>query len=350
MSNNLSMHLDHVVVWVDDIEGSARFLSEVVGFRRHPMEIGVSADDPTTGGMEGVFFDGNGVWLELIKPTTPGPGMDILHEKGTGALVEINFQPQDYDAVLREMQTKGVRMLNMDGSELGADGGLIKEGVGTGDAIEHTGQRIAYFPTELTRGTSVEVFEVRPDDEDGLINIRDRQWRNQPPAGPDEPWLDHIAIWVEDLEATAHFYTDVLGLERYHREIDTSAHNENEKIGAFKAAFIDGQGAWLELVQPTGPGALMETLKTKGDGYLGELCICVNNLDAYSEAMRAKGIQMLNIDGSPLDSKNCVLEPYGEKMAYFPKEITCGMVVEVVQPGPDATRCMPPRSYPPAWS
>jgi catechol 2,3-dioxygenase-like lactoylglutathione lyase family enzyme len=78
MSDNLNMHMDHAVVWVDDIEGTSKFLRDIVGFRQHPMEIGVSGDDPTTGGMEGVFFDGNGIWLELIKPTTPGPGMDIL--------------------------------------------------------------------------------------------------------------------------------------------------------------------------------------------------------------------------------------------------------------------------------
>ncbi|NKB39036.1 MAG: hypothetical protein GKR93_18035 [Gammaproteobacteria bacterium] len=238
MANNMRMHLDHTVIWVDDTEGTAKFLSDVVGFRRHPMEIGVSDDDPTTGGMEGVFFDGNGVWLELIKPTTPGPGMDILNEKGAGAIIEINFQPQDYDGVLNEMQAKDIQMLNMDGSPLNRDGGLIKEGVGTGEDIEHTGQRIAYWSPEVSRGTSVEIFEVKPGDKGGLINIRDEQWLNEPAAGADEPWLDHIAIWVKDLEATASFYTDVLGLERFEKEIDTSADNDNEKIGASKPVLL----------------------------------------------------------------------------------------------------------------
>ena len=276
--------------------------------------------------------------------------MDILEKVGPGALVEINFQPQDYDGVLSEMKAKGVQMLNMDGSPLGDDGGYIKEGVGTGEDIEHTGQRIAYWPTDLTRGSSVEIFEVTPRDEGGLINIRDKMWENEPPAGPDAPWVDHIAIWVKDLEATASFYTDVLGLERFHKEIDTTLDNDNEKLGGFKACFIDAKGIWLELVQPVGPGALMDTLEEKGDGYLGEICLCVNDLDAYNETMKAKGIQMLNIDGSPLDSKNCVLEPHGEKMAYFPSEISCGMIVEIVQPGPEATRCLPPRSVAPDWS
>jgi hypothetical protein len=139
-------------------------------------------------------------------------------------------------------------------------------------------------------------------------------------------------------------------MTRYDKEIDTSANNRNEKIGPFKACFIDCGGVWLELVQPLGPGALMDTLMKKGDGYLGEICIGVSDLDAYNEKMKSKGIQMQNIDGSPLDSKNCVLEPYGEKMAYFDAELTCGMVVEIVQPGPDSTRALPPRSYPPSWS
>ncbi len=195
--------------------------------------------------------------------------MDILEEKGAGAIIEINFQPQDYNAVLREMKARNIPMLNMDGSPLSDDGGLIKEGVVTGDDIEHTSQRIAYWPTDLTRGTSVEIFEVKPGDEGGLINIRDKMWEDEPAASPDQPWIDHIAIWVTDLKVTASFYTDVLGLERYHKEIDTSADNENEKIGAFKACFIDAKGIWLELVQPVGPGALTDTLQEKGDGYLG---------------------------------------------------------------------------------
>jgi len=348
--SNLDMHMDHAVIWVEDIEASTVFLRDVVGFREHPMEIGVSDDDPTTGGMEGVFFDGNGIWLELIKPTTPGPGMDILNEVGAGALVEINFQPQDYDAVLNEMSAKGVQMLNMDGTPVSEDGGLIKEGVGTGDDIEHTGQRIAYWPKDVSRGTSVEIFEVIPGDEGGLINIRDSLWQDQPGAGPDEPWVDHIAIWVRDMEATASFYTGVLGLKRYPKEIDTTSENDNETLGAFKACFIDAQGVWLELVQPVGPGALMDTLEEKGDGYLGEICVCVNDLEGYVARQKEKGIQMQNIDGSPLDIDNCALEPHGEKMAYFPREISCGMILEVVQPGPDETRAIPPRSYPPAWS
>ncbi len=60
---------------------------------------------------------GYGFWLELILPTSPGPGMDILEEQGDGAIVEINFE-----AVLNDMKARSIPMFNMDGSSLGEDG------------------------------------------------------------------------------------------------------------------------------------------------------------------------------------------------------------------------------------
>ena len=119
------LRLDHAAIWVEDMKKTVGFLTEVVGWRRHPMEIAVSVEDETTGGMEAVFIDANGLWLELILPTSPGPGMDILEEKGDGAIIEINFEPDDYQAVLDDMKVRGIPLFNMDGSPLGEDGGLI---------------------------------------------------------------------------------------------------------------------------------------------------------------------------------------------------------------------------------
>ena len=41
------LRLDHVAVWVDDMEATVNFLTDVVGWRRHPMLVEVSEDDPT---------------------------------------------------------------------------------------------------------------------------------------------------------------------------------------------------------------------------------------------------------------------------------------------------------------
>jgi catechol 2,3-dioxygenase-like lactoylglutathione lyase family enzyme len=327
------LRLDHVVVWVGDMGRTSSFLTDVMGWQRHPLEIGIDADE-TTGGMRGAFFDAGGFWLELILPTGPGPGMDILNEKGAGAMVEIDFEAIDYDAVLERMRARGIRMLNMDGTPL-RNGGTIQEGVIEGGRVEEPGQRIAYWPTRLTRGTAVEVYER--GDETSLIVARDRQWAN-PERDPTVARLDRIAIFVEDLEQSAHFYTDVLGLARHPMRFGLEA-DANEEVGGMSGAFIDANGLWLALVQPRGPGPLMDTLKEKGDGYLAELIAEVDDLGRFYDDMQAKGIQLRGLDGEPFtgSEKGSVLEPYGDKIAYLPEDVSCGMTIEVCQRGPRKT-------------
>ena len=331
------LRFDHAAIWVEDMEKTVSFLTDIVGWRRHPMHVAVSADDETTGGMEAVFVDANGLWLEMILPTSPGPGMDILKEKGDGAIIEINFEPDDYQAVLDGMKARGIPMFNMDGSPLGEDGGLIQEGVVEDGDFEHTGQRIAYWSTEMSRGTTVEIFEVIKNDKLNLINQRDTQWKEvaQHQQGPR---MSHISIVVADLESTAGFYTEVMGLKRHPMQLGIDAAS-NEQIGGMKAAFIDAGGVWLELFQPVGPGPLMDLLDEKGDGYVAELCTEVDDLSAYYDAMKAKGVQMAGIDGTPLDDseKYYTLAPYGDKIAYFPAEVSRGITIEVIERGPRET-------------
>lgn len=340
MTNNQPDHklrLDHAAIWVADMEKTVAFLTDIVGWKRHPMLVEVSEDDPTCGGMHAVFIDGNGLWLELILPTSPGPGMDILEQVGPGAIVEINFEPENYQDVLDDMKAKGVPMFNMDGSPLGEDGGRIAEGVQGMDDTHETGQRIAYWSTEMTRGTTVEIYELLKDDETNLLNIRNKQWTNETPnAG--SPRVDRMAIVVEDIEKTANFYTDVMGLKRHPMKQDIDG-DANDNTGGMETAFIDANGVWLVLVQPTGPGPLMDLLKEKGDGYVAELIAEVDDLDAYYDQVRAKGVELVDIDGSPFkNNEKCfVLEPYGDKAAYFPTDVSCGMVIEVYERGPRET-------------
>ncbi len=332
-----NLRLDHIAVWTGELDKTSQFLTEIVGWKRHPMEFGVSAEDTTTGGMEGVFFDANGIWLELILPTSPGPGMDILDERGSGAIIEINFEPADYDATLAEMKAKGIAMENMDGTPLGADGGTIKEGVRDGDAIDEQGQRIAYWPKTLSCGSTVEIYEQDDDDENALLTIRDRMWAGQRPD-PETPRADHISVLVKDLEKAASFYTDVMGLQRHPQLTDIEAH-ANGGLGGLRMAFIDTNGVWLELVQPTGPGPFADLLEEQGDGYLAELICEVDDLAAYSDAMQKKGVELVDAQGRPFrhGAKYFVVEPFGTRGAYFPRAAAGGMAIQLVERGPRET-------------
>jgi len=334
------LRFDHTAIWVEDMDKTVSFLTDIVGWRRHPMVVEVSDDDPTIGGMQAVFVDANGLWLEMILPTTEGPGMEILREVGDGAIVEINFEPANYEAVLDDMRARAIPMFNMDGSPLGADGGRIEEGVAGVEGTHETGQRIAYWSTELTRGTSVEIYELIKEDETNLLNIREKQWEEEY-KNPTGPRMSHISIVVADLDKTASFYTDVMGLKRHPMKFGVEA-DANEGIGGMEACFIDANGVYLELFQPTGPGPLMDILNEKGDGYVAELIAEVDDIAAYYDQVKAKGVQMVGLDGTPLDDneKCIVLQPHGDKIAYFPADICRGLTIEIIERGPKETSVM----------
>ena len=83
----------------------------------------------------------------------------------------------------------------------------------------------------------------------------------------------------------------------------------------------------------------MDTLKEKGDGYLAELIVEVDDLDRFYADLQLQGIQLLDIDGNPFSGseKGSVLEPYGDRIAYLPEDVSCGMTIEVCQRGPRET-------------
>ncbi len=334
---NTPLRLDHLAIWVEDMGKTVSFLTDIVGLKRHPMVVEVSEDDPTCGGMEAVFVDGNGLWLEMILPTTPGPGMDMLKEYGDGAIVEVNFEAvdDDYMNIINDMTSKGVQMLSMDGSPL-KDGGKIDEGVRGLDDTHETGQRIAYWPTAVSCGTTIEVYEKMLADETNLLNVRNQMWKGEK-TDPNSPRIDHVSILVEDLEKTASFYTEIMELSRHPIMFENEAGVSDE--GTFKSVFIDANGVWVQLVQPTSSGYLMNLLKEKGDGYAMEVALEVEDLDKFYDQMQDKGITMVNLNGSSLElgTKGASLMPYGDRYHYFPLCVSRGLRVMVYERGPRVT-------------
>lgn len=335
------LRLDHLAIWVADMDRTISFLTDIVGWKRHPMIVEVSDDDPTCGGMHAVFVDGQGLWLEMILPTSPGPGQDILEEKGAGAIVEVNFEAvdEDYVNILKDMEIQGIQMLSMDGSPL-ENGGQILEGVQGNEESHATGQKIAYWPTELTGGTTIEVYEKISSDDTNLLNIRDNQWQEQT-HDSQAPRIDHVSILVEDAEKTASFYTDIMGRERRGDKFDLGKESE-QAFGSFHGIWIEANGVWIELIQPTGPGPLMDKLKEKGSGHPFEIIAEVDDIDAYYDRIKSKGVSMVTFDGKPLsaEEKAQLIPTTGERIAYFPQDISCGMNIEIYQRGPKETSAL----------
>jgi catechol 2,3-dioxygenase-like lactoylglutathione lyase family enzyme len=301
------LRLDHLAVWVSDMDKTIYFLCDVVGFRQHPMVVEVSEDDPTCGGMKAIFVDGNGLWLELILPTAPGPGMDILEQVGDGAIVEVNFEAvdEDYRNIIDGMSAQGVQMLGMDGSEL-RDYGRIDEGVAGHEDSKESGQYIAYWPTELTGGTTIEVYEKISVDETNLLNMRNKDWPDKE-LNRNSPHIDHLSIVVKDLEHTAKYYTEVMGLSRS---------TASSSIEGAETTWIDANGVWVQLCEPTQPGSLMDLLEEKGSGYPMNIVATVDDYEGYCTEMKSKGIEMIEQSASSV----C-----------FPEDVSCGMAIEIVK-------------------
>lgn len=336
MTNNqitTPLRLDHLAIWVSDMEKTTSFLRDVVGFKQHPMEVIVSDDDPTCGGMLAYFIDGNGLWLEMILPTSAGPGMDMLEEFGDGAIVEVNFEAvnEDYMNIINDMESKGVGLLAMDGSPL-VDVGRIDEGVAGNEESQESGQRIAYYPHELTCGTTIEIYELLTEDETNLLTIRNKQWEKEK-RDPEAPRADHVAILVEDVEKAARFYTDIMGLKRHLKVFDIPPDSNN--CGAMKVVFVKAShtdDVWVQLIQPVSEGHAMDLLNEKGNGYAMEVGIEVKNIDKVYDDAKAKGITMVNFDGSALAAgEKSAVSASGDKYSYYPLTDSRGLRIKMYQ-------------------
>jgi len=335
-AGDMTSVFDHIAVWTEDTEKTAKFLDGVLGWKRHPIIISVSNEEKTTGGMLGTFFDAPGLWIELIEPTCAGPGQEILDQMGDGALVEINFDMGlAYEKGIERAAKQGVEMVSMDGSPL-VDGGRIEEGVMKDGVVEEPGQRIAYFPTSLTGGTTIEYYEVNPENSANLLVQRDLMWSDESRA-PGTPFIDHVGILVQDVEQVATFYKNYMD-----KTVQTEVFEED---GA-RIKFIDGQGAddtplWIKLVQPTAPGHAQDLMNKFGKGYIFELGVQVDDLDAFTRKMGAKSINMVQFDGAPFaNGENAVKLSTGDRTNYFPLDTSCGIRIMMFERGPKATSLM----------
>jgi catechol 2,3-dioxygenase-like lactoylglutathione lyase family enzyme len=330
------LRLDHLAVWVSDMEKTVSFLKDVVGFKQHPMEVVVSDDDPTCGGMQAYFVDGNGLWLEMILPTSPGPGMDMLNEFGDGAIVEVNFEAvnEDYMNIIDEMAANNVGMLAMDGSPL-VDGGQIDEGVTGHEGSKESGQRIAYYPADLSCGTTIEIYELLTDDETNLLLLRNKDWEHVE-WDLSAPRADNVSILVEDINKAAIFYTDIIGLKRLPEVIDVPSENGNGSVRTLFIKASETDEVWVQLVQPTSPGHAMDLLNEKGTGYAMELGVEVQDLDKVYDDAKARGITMVNLDGGALEAgEKALTSAHGDRYCYYPLEDSRGLRLKMFQRGID---------------
>lgn len=336
--------LDHLAVWVKDLDRTERFLREALGWKRHPLEFGIGEDSKVFkvfGGMKLAFIDANGAWLELVEPTTPGPGMNLLRDKGKGSLVELDFSvghaAGDFEKQVAALKGRGIEPVGMDGKPLQNDGRsslwVLKAG-----KRQSSDERLVYVPPEASRGTAIELYWEYPS---GVVLLRDATWTDTERSPRTGPRIDNVVLLAADLEKTAAFYSDVLGLRRHRSRSGIPRHWMG--VGDDGHAWIEGNGRdlWIEVVSPTSPrrGAALLKSKAFGDGAILEIGVEVGDADAFYDRMQAKGITMTAGNDAPLPKgkKAVTVATTGDRYSYFPMNKSEGMRILVFERGPRAT-------------
>lgn len=128
--------------------------------------------------------------------------------------------------------------------------------------------------------------------------------------------VDHIGIAVESIEKALPFYQKALGLSVAHREEVPS-----QKV---KVAFLQAGETSLELLEPTGEGAVSKFLKTRGPG-LHHVAFSVTDIAGKMKTLAADGLPPL--DAAPRPGAR------GHQVCFLHPKFAQGVLVELVSHG-----------------
>jgi len=102
--------------------------------------------------------------------------------------------------------------------------------------------------------------------------------------------VDHVGVAVPDLEASIAFYTEVLGLELRHREVNP----EQEVAEAMLAPpGSSDESAQIQLLAPLAPtSAIARFLDRRGPG-LQQIAYRVHDVGEAAAELRRRGVRLL---------------------------------------------------------
>ncbi len=128
-------HIDHIGIAVKSIEEAEKFFTDILGLKLQKLET-VEDQKVKTG-----FFPITEIELELLESTEPdGPIAKFIEARGEG-VQHIAFRVESIDDALKELQEKGVRLIDKEPRKGAA------------------GARIAFIHPKETHGVLVELCE-----------------------------------------------------------------------------------------------------------------------------------------------------------------------------------------------
>lgn len=127
--------------------------------------------------------------------------------------------------------------------------------------------------------------------------------------------IDHIAVLVDNMDATLAFWRDALGIELHHTQ-DVPA--ELAQI-----AFLPVGNSEVELVHPTSSDSgLARYLEKRGPG-MHHICLEVDDIEGMLAQLKQKGIQLINEE--PRTNAE------GKRYAFIHPKSAFGVMVELYE-------------------
>lgn len=127
--------------------------------------------------------------------------------------------------------------------------------------------------------------------------------------------IDHIAVLVDDLETTLHFWRDALGMQ--------VAGVQDVPAEAAQIAFMPTGGSEIELVRPTTEDSgLAKYLQKRGPG-MHHVCLEVDDIQGMLAQLKSHGVQLINEEPR--------LGPDGRKYAFVHPKSANGVMVELYE-------------------
>ena len=127
--------------------------------------------------------------------------------------------------------------------------------------------------------------------------------------------IDHVAIAVEDLDASIAKYKEVLGLSPTVREVVASQKTE--------AVLLPIGETSVELIASRGNAGLEKYLEKRGPG-IHHIAIEVEGIEDALTTLKALGVPL--VDETPRKGAR------GHKVAFLHPKATGGVLVELVEP------------------
>lgn len=115
--------------------------------------------------------------------------------------------------------------------------------------------------------------------------------------------VDHVAVAVEDVDASLTFFRDRLGL--------IVVHDETLQAPPVRLLYLDAGNLHIQLVQPLGPGRIATFLEERGEGF-HHVCFRVDRIET---ALASLGFGAVEVFMGGRGQPSCFLDADGSGIA-----------------------------------